>query len=388
MMRVRTVVILLAAVALAGCREIVPAQPQAVGQTGTLLVVTDQATWEGPVGEAIREHLAAPLTTLPQPEPALTVQRMDLTDTFFPQIRRQHSVLFVAPYTSDTPTGAFLRARLDEGGRAAIERGGLGIIFRPDLWARNQMVIYATAPDEATLAAKIRANGTEMRRAFDRVNRQRLTFDMFRRGRQHPIEQQLMERHGFAVNVQHDYVVVADTTFETVNRTAGTFIRMRRIADADSWREFFIYYELDPRLERLHPDTVLVLRNRLSRRFVRGTAGDTYVQVENRFPDRRPIVVDTVNFLGRWAIETRGTWYLGDEQGRSAGMGGPFVSYAFYDEDSGRFYLLDGMVFAPRYAKREFLRQMEAIAHTFRTAAHDGIVVADRPPDDRLPPAP
>jgi hypothetical protein len=49
------------------------------------------------------------------------------------------------------------------------------------------------------------------------------------------------------------------------------------------------------------------------------------------------------------------------------GMGGPFLTYAFYDEPSGRLYLIDGMVFAPSFKKREFLRQMEVIAFTFRT---------------------
>lgn len=49
------------------------------------------------------------------------------------------------------------------------------------------------------------------------------------------------------------------------------------------------------------------------------------------------------------------------------GMGGAFVNYAFYDEPTKRIYLIDGMVFAPGFKKREFLRHMEAIAHTFRT---------------------
>ena len=49
------------------------------------------------------------------------------------------------------------------------------------------------------------------------------------------------------------------------------------------------------------------------------------------------------------------------------GMGGPFLTYTFYDQPSGRIYIIDGMVFAPGYNKREFLRQLEVIAHTFRS---------------------
>lgn len=374
-------------VGLSACDEIIPASQESVGPVGTLLVVTDEATWDGPVGDAIRDHLAGGLRTLPQPEPALTVQRQELTEQFLPQIRRQHSVLFVAPYTSESSTGRFIRARLGDEGAEALARGGRGVIYRPDLWANNQMVIYATAPDEESLARQISANADEMRRAYDVVSRRHLSRDMFRRARQTEVEERIMERHGFTVNVQHDYVLVRDTTFETVTGNAGTFIRLRRIADQESWRDMFIYYEDDPRLDRLHPDSIAVLRNRLSREFVHGTTEGTYVRVEDRFPQRRPVMIDTVNFAGRWALETRGTWYLSDDDRRSWGMGGPFLSYAFYDEDTGRFYLIDGMVFAPRYPKRDFLRQMEAIAHTFRTRVDDTAVVADRIPEDP-PPAP
>jgi len=63
----------------------------------------------------------------------------------------------------------------------------------------------------------------------------------------------------------------------------------------------------------------------------------------------------------------------------SHGMGGPFVNYTFYDETSGRLYMIDGMIFAPGYDKREFLRQMEAIAHTFRTVPFEGELDAPTP---------
>ena len=49
------------------------------------------------------------------------------------------------------------------------------------------------------------------------------------------------------------------------------------------------------------------------------------------------------------------------------GDAGPLLIYTFYDQPTGRLYLIDGMVFAPGYEKREFLRQLEVIAHTLRT---------------------
>jgi len=364
--------------ALGTGRSVVTYTPDAVGQTGTLYVVVDSVTWNGPVGEAIRDELGRGLATLPQPEPAFTIIRQELNEQFFNQLRRQHAVLFAGPYTRPSTTGRFLRARLDSAGVAALERGGNGVFLRPNLWARRQLVVYATGPDDEAVAAQIRARGAELRRAYDALARQRMTRDMFERGRQTDIEDALLERHGFAVGVQHDYVLVRDTTFLTDAGTRATFVRLRRLAAADSWRDLFIYFEDDPRLERLNRESVLAIREEVSRRFVRGADDSTYIRVEDRFPDRRPVVTDTVSLAGRFALETRGTWYLGRDDGRSAGMGGPFVNFAFYDEDTGRFYMIDGMVFAPRFDKREFLRQMEVIAHTFRTRDDDFAVIDDR----------
>ena len=45
------------ALLLAGCTEVTEYKPPAVGQGGEIMVVTDSATWSGPVGEALRATL-------------------------------------------------------------------------------------------------------------------------------------------------------------------------------------------------------------------------------------------------------------------------------------------------------------------------------------------
>ena len=353
------------ALLLAGCTEVTEYKPPAVGQGGEIMVVTDSATWSGPVGEALRATLGRESRTYPQPTPTFTLTQQSLSDYALQGIQRQHSLVFAAPYTDTSATARFLRARFDSAGVAALERGGRGIIERDDLWMSDQLVVYATAPSDSALAEQIRTEGEDLRASFSRLARVRLAEDMFEKGQQTEVEQQLLDAHDFAIKVQHDYVVIQDTTFLSDRDTRGTFVRLRRLAGQDSWRDMFVYYEEDPRLERLHPDSVRVLRNRLTERFVRGTFPESYITIEERDLTRRPIETDTVSLGGRFAIETRGTWRMTGDA-----MGGPFVSYAFFDEDTSRFYLIDGMIYGPRYTneeKREFLRQMEAIAYTFRT---------------------
>ncbi len=367
------------AVSLAACSTVTEYKPPAVGKGGEIMVVADSATWNGPVGEALRETVGRTMRTYPQPTPAFTLRLQPLSEFSLDGLRRQHSVVFAAPLDEDSETARFLRARLDSASVQALRRGGRGLIERPNLWMQNQLVVYATAPTDSALAAQLRAGGDDLRASFSALARRRTTEDMFDKARQTDIEAGLLERHGFAVGIQHDYVRALDTTFVTDAGTRGTFTRYRRFAGQDSWRDFFVYFEEDPRLTRLTPEAVRALRNDLTRRFVRGTFPDSYIAIEERDLVRRPVEADTVSLGGRFAIETRGTWRLTGDA-----MGGPFVSYAFFDEDTGRFYLIDGMIYGPRYTsaeKREFLRQMEAIAYTFRTA-DDGLEVLAEGGDD------
>ncbi|NNF04440.1 MAG: DUF4837 family protein, partial [Rhodothermales bacterium] len=116
----------------------------------------------------------------------------------------------------------------------------------------------------------------------------------------------------------------------------------------------------------LTPEWAVATRDSLTREWIQGNVGG-WVNVD----ERRELTSDNIDFLDRFAYETRGLWHMVGEDAAGSmleyGMGGPFVNYAFYDQETGRVYMIDGMVFAPNYDKREFLRQMEVIAHTFRT---------------------
>lgn len=352
--------LILFGVLIAGCGE-GDYRPDAVGTEGEIVVVIDSMLWNGPVGEALQSELGYYIATLPAPERAFHLRPTPLTARSLDRIRQQKNVVFVAPLTDTSSVGAFIRGRLPEGGVEAIEGGGRIVASRPDLWRRNQNVFFVAASDTADLISTINEYGPAMRDTFNVATRQRTAVEMFRRGRQHDLEEELMERHGFAVNVQHDYVIATDTT---------NFVWLRRIL-SDTWRSLFVYYVDDADPAMLAPDWVLATRDSLTRQYVQGNLGG-WVEIDRR----RPLEANQIDFLGRYGYEARGLWQMVGENEAGEwiqmGMGGPFVTYAFYDQPSNRIYLLDGMVFAPNFDKREFLRQMEVIAYTFRTAQDVG----------------
>ena len=343
----------------AGC-ETLEYRPFAGGKEGELVVVIDSARWAGPVGDAVREHIAPYLGTLPAPEREFSVRRISLTSQkVLDSVQGQKNVIFVSPLSEDSREADFIRARLDSSAVKAIMDGQTAVIPRRDLWRQQQQIVYVLGASDEDLIRAIEERGEDIRYRFNEITRERMTRDMFEKGRQFAIEDSIMTKHDFAVNAQHDYFVAMDTT---------NFVWLRRVVSSDSWRSLFVYYVDDFNPANLTPEWVQAARDRLTETWIRGNL-DGFVTTDYR----RELTSENIDFLGRFAYETRGLWHM---VGRDAegdlmeyGMGGPFINYTFYDDDSGRLYMIDGMIFAPGYDKREFLRQTEVIAHTFRTEA-------------------
>lgn len=332
-------------------------RPEAVGTEGEITVVIDSVLWEGSVGEALREHIGGPIFTLPTQEPAFVLKPQGLTSQpALEMVQGRKNVIFVASLDDTTTNEArFIKSILSDEAQQAILDGGVAVVPRNDVWRRQQQVFYVTASSPEGLVAALEEDGPGIVYRFNEVTRERLRREMFDIGRQPKVEQYLMDNHGFAVHAQHDYIVATDTS---------NFIWLRRIL-SDTWRSFFIYYEDNADPSKLSPEWIYAKRDELTRQHVQGTLGG-WVEIDHR----RPLDAEEINFKDRYAYEIRGLWHMvGIENGEKFpfGSGGPFLTYAFYDEPTGRLYLLDGMVFAPNYPKREFLRQLEVIAHTFRT---------------------
>jgi len=355
-------IVLFAMMVLAGC-EAMEYRPSAVGREGEIIIVTDSLSWEGELGDALRMHVSPYLGTLPAPEREFSLRSVSLTSQkVLESLQKQKNVIFVAPLSDQTPESNFLRSRLDEEAAKSVQAGGATVISRRDLWRKDQQVMYLLGNTKEELIQLLEDRGDDIRYGFNVVTRERVEADMFEKGRQPEIEAALMKKHGFAVNAQHDYFTAIDST---------DFVWLRRVVSSDSWRSIFVYYVDGFNPASLTPEWVHEARQRLTETYIQGNMGG-YVAIDTR----RELNTENIDFLGHFAYETRGLWHMidRDETGKMVeyGMGGPFVNYTFYDEGSGRLYMIDGMVFAPGYDKREFLRQMEVIAHTFRTVAFEG----------------
>lgn len=337
-------------------------RPRAVGEEGTITVVMDSSLWTGEVGEALRENVTPWVETLPVSERYFDLQHLELSsEQVYNRIQKLKNVVIVAPLSDSTNEANFLRRRLSNEAEKAIQEGQTAVVSNPNLWRRSQRVYYVLASNPKGLVETLQNQGQEIRGTFTDATFDRMERNMFE-DRQYALEDSLMERHGFSVNLQSDYVIAVDTMTET-----GGFVWMRRLL-AQTRREFFVHYIEDASPDQITPEWIYTTRDSLTREYMQGNVTG-FVRIDYR----RPLDTEQVTFLDRYGFETHGLWYMvtpveDGEDFRPVGGGGPFVNFTFYDQATDRIYMLDGSVFAPGFDKMDFIRQMEVMARSFRTA--------------------
>ena len=103
-------------------------------------------------------------------------------------------------------------------------------------------------------------------------------------------------------------------------------------------------------------ENIIATRNRFMQENVPGMFEGSYMTTSTaQEPTTR-----SLRFKGRDFMETRGFWEVHGDF-----MGGPFVSHSFYSKDGKEIIVLEAFVFAPRYDKRQYLRQVESLLYSF-----------------------
>jgi hypothetical protein len=153
----------------------------------------------------------------------------------------------------------------------------------------------------------------------------------------------LVERYGWSLCVPEGYGLYSDSD-------APGFVFFRR---ARPDRSVFVYWQAGQQSD-VSREFVIAKRQELTRRYYDG----------DEIEWRRPLEVGSVEFAGTTAVRVSGWWANTELVG-----GGPFRSYCLHDALSARTYLIDVSLFAPGFDKIPLMRNLDAIANTFRTAS-------------------
>ncbi len=285
----------------------------------------------------------------PQPEKIFTLKRFNLNE--MSKYKRKKNLVFIAPLNSNSETSEFIKAAIDSAIENKLVEDPDFIVYKEDLWARNQIIVILSAPTVDELKAKILRNSDNLLYRFQKISDERLFGSLYQpRYEQQDIEGKFLKDYGWVIYVQADYKLAK-------NEADDNFVWIRRSPGSDMERWIFVYWVDNATPEYLNEDSIKAIRNRITKKFYRTADNLSYVVIAEDY-----FTINEVNFNDRYALFTQGLWDL-----NTKGMGGPFVNYVFYDEDTHRFYMLDGSLYAPKFYKRNLIQQMDVTLQSFRT---------------------
>jgi len=101
---------------------------------------------------------------------------------------------------------------------------------------------------------------------------------------------------------------------------------------------------------------MILSRDYFTKSHIQGVRDSSYMTVYRDYK----LMPKEINLNGKYAVEYRGLWNMKNDF-----MGGPFVHYTIVDEKRNRVLHIDGFVYAPKFNKREYVRELDAILQTF-----------------------
>jgi len=323
-----------------------PRKPAASGKAGEMLVVMNTQQWEGYSGDLVREVFASYVPMLPQAEPQFNLFQI-APDAFAKLFETHRNILFVEFDPS-------------------LEKGK--IEARRDQWSYPQMVIKVITPNEDVLKRILENNNEAFINYYLQQERERM-INAYRRMINHQARNTVNEKLKLDLAVPEGYFVAKE---------AEDFIWLRQTGtreDLDLGLMITVLPYKDPAVDFDH-EIIWARRDSITKLHIPGTFDNTWMTT---YPDIPPVFKE-INFNDIYAVEARGLWKIANDY-----MGGPFVNITFVDEKNSRLINIDGFVYAPKFDKRDYLRQVEALMYSVKVYTEEEQTDGDADGDEENP---
>ena len=311
---------------LAGCKESGLQLKQSVsGKAGEIVVVANKVYWESEPGTLLRDILACDYPLLPQKEPSFTL--INIPENAFTNIFQIHRNIIIVKTDEKLTEPKF--------------------IIQEDVWSAPQTVITIAAPDMAALTELIEKKREAIFNTFEQSERNRVIRNS-KRYEEKSLRNIVAESFGGSPYFPTGYSLKKRTddfiwiSYESTYINQGIFVYKYPVKDSTTMT-----------LEGL-----IAARNEVMEKNVPGMLEGSYMTT-TMIREREP-QLKWIKYKDRSFGELRGLWEVQNDY-----MGGPFVQHAFYDKDGKNIIVVEGFVYAPRYDKRNYLRQVESIIYSF-----------------------
>ena len=307
---------------ISSCRNDNTLMKNITGKAGEMVVVIPKEAWTGAPGKIIKEILAQPQLALPQDEPIF-----DLVDV--------PPAAFVDIFKS---TRNITTVRIS----STIEQPG--VEFKSDVWAHPQAVVNINAKSQAEFEKIFLENSDKIVAFFLKAEKDR-QMGNYKQYSDKVVYNTLLKSFNIKLNVPPGFKVVKKT---------DDFAWIRyETPEISQWIMIYTYkYDSD---STFTPAFQLEKRDEIMKKYVPGPREGSYMATERQIAP----LFNVFEHNGNYASEMRGLWKVENDY-----MGGPYVSISELDATNNRIVTIEGTVYAPRYEKRNYLRQVEAMIYS------------------------
>ncbi|MDQ3051322.1 MAG: DUF4837 family protein [Bacteroidota bacterium] len=298
-------------------------RPASSGKPGELIVVIDSMTWKSEAGSKMQDSLMMAVPGLPQVEPSLTVVTVP-QDKFKNLLQNHRNVLMVetGPVTGNKP---------------------YALTMKHDLWSAPQLVLNLRAVNSAELSNAVNAMAATIRERFLEEDRNRFV-EKLKLDKKSAVATELDSHLGIQLPLSDDY-------FTAKKEQDYIWIRKETANSSFGFQVHRFPYTSDSSFTL---EAIVALRDSLSKKHVPGPLDGSYMTTDKNFP----FTLSTSEIANSYSKTVRGLW-------RTEGdfMGGPFLAYLILDKANSQLVFIDSYIYAPKFDKREYVRQIDAIVH-------------------------
>jgi len=298
--------------------------PNVSGKAGEVLVVIERAQWEGNLGVAIRDVLAMDTPYLAQREPLFNLS--NVPPGSFNSMFKMHRNMLMININPQNQTN--------------------GVVYKNNLWAQPQAVVQVNAADADEALSLFNEASATISEFFEQSERDRVIANA-KLYEESALREPLKKVTGGIIHFPSGY---------RCRKFTDDFVW---IADEKQYVQQYVMvyrYPVPAQGDVFSIESIIDNRNRIMQDNVPGMFDGSYMTTSTaQEPTTR-----SLRYKGRDFMETRGFWEVHGDF-----MGGPFVSHSFYSPDGKDIIVLEAFVFAPRYDKRQYLRQVESLLYSF-----------------------
>lgn len=300
-----------------------PLLPNVSGKAGEVIVVIEKADWENALGNEVREVLACDCPWLATREPLYSL--VNVAPGGFTDLFKYHRNILAFNINPQVQTPGF--------------------VYKSDIWAAPQCVLQISAHTAEEALEIFKEKNEIIRSALEQAERDRVIHNTLLY-EERPLYTQVADLMGGSPHfpsgyklkkLTDDFVWIADVKQYT---TQGVFIYRYPVLPDDNFTL----------------DNIIAKRNEFLEANVPGMFENTYMTTSDYLNPS----VEYIKYKGRDFAQTRGFWEVVNDY-----MGGPFVSHSFYSPDGQYIIVTEAFVYAPRFDKRQYLRQVESLLYSF-----------------------